>query len=347
MKKWNKREQGITWWRDVSGPKRYIKMLAENVRMGIDVFAIMGLADECFLTVFKDRLNSFNCNFHYEEVDTADYPTQDAFVSYLEALAPGWRMDPLSPFASLANQGYLESFVLIITIQPESVGWMVDAIREFSNNSNGNSGIFIGVLPQGVSVKGIKKRLSIFDLEDYISIFDVQYFALQCLEDARMNEQQRYYTASLAAKIAGYNGIRCAQLSTRYLYEDPRGFLEEESGEDDITTEQLQNASWLDEAIWEAQMQSVLPITERIRRYIVEKYDGVIRKYLPTQDEYGKILNNPTDMELRHLQHYLKPSESKIFSEDDLKSFLCAYNVRNDLSHLKCLDVAKLDEILQ
>ena len=70
-------------------------------------------------------------------------------------------------------------------------------------------------------------------------------------------------------------------------------------------------------------MQHVLPILEDIRRYLVRKYETMIQQILPQQDEYGKELNRPTDLELRHLQHYLR-GQGLFFQEKDDEWFQCA-----------------------
>ena len=68
-----------------------------------------------------------------------------------------------------------------------------------------------------------------------------------------------------------------------------------------------------------------------------------LKKLLPVADEFGKFLNNPWDMELRHLHYY--GGNGKIFSQTDWETLELVYRVRNDLSHLYTVDVDRLEKI--
>lgn len=173
----------------------------------------------------------------------------------------------------------------------------------------------------------------LLDRKHYLYHYDIQYFAMTCLRDTELNLRQQYYAADIIAKIAGMDGRLCLALARQDLYFHPETVIQEQKLSADLVP-----------ILLETQMQHVLPILEDIRRYLVRKYETMIQQILPQQDEYGKELNRPTDLELRHLQHYLR-GQGLFFQEKDDEWFQCAYQARNDISHLNVLPTDQLDKL--
>lgn len=156
---------------------------------------------------------------------------------------------------------------------------------------------------------------------------------MTCLQDTALNLYQRYYTADIIAKIAGTDGRLCLALARQELYSRPETVIQEQQLSVDLRP-----------LLLETQMQHILPILEDVRRYLVQKYKTMIEQILPQKDEYGKELERPTDLELRHLQHYLR-GRGLFFHEKDDNWFQCAYQARNDISHLQVLPTDQLDKL--
>jgi len=173
----------------------------------------------------------------------------------------------------------------------------------------------------------------LLDRKHYLYHYDIQYFAMTCLRDTELNLCQQYYAADIIAKIADMDGRLCLALARQDLYFHPETVIQEQKLSVDLVP-----------ILLETQMQHVLPILEDIRRYLVRKYETMIQQILPQQDEYGKELNRPTDLELRHLQHYLR-GQGLFFQEKDDEWFQCAYQARNDISHLNVLPTDQLDKL--
>lgn len=159
---------------------------------------------------------------------------------------------------------------------------------------------------------------------------------MNCLLDADLNLQQRYYTADIIAKIAGTDGRLCAALACKDMYFHPDDMVRELQTSVDTAA--------LSRILLETQMQHMLPILESIRRYLIEKYNSTIQKILPEKDDYGKKLDVSIDLELRHLHYHAKTGEI-IFSEDDCHWLNLAHAARNEISHLNLLPVEQLDAL--
>ena len=90
-------------------------------------------------------------------------------------------------------------------------------------------------------------------------------------------------------------------------------------------------------------MQFLLPILENLRSRIIEKNFLQLERILPVTDEFGRILEEPYDMELRHLHYY--GGSRQLFQYSDWENLELAYNARNDLSHLRILELSSLEKI--
>ena len=175
-----------------------------------------------------------------------------------------------------------------------------------------------------------------YRLTDFITPYDVQFFAINLLENARLSQTEKLYTATLTAKLAGTSAMLAKNLACAELYIDGERLAEEVFGAD-------YNRRKFERAAWETQIQFALPIVETVREKLIARNLPELKKLLPVTDEFGKTLNNPWDMELRHLHYY--GGNVKVFSQSDWDVLELVYRTRNDLSHLDTIDKERLEKI--
>lgn len=350
-KQWQNPELGMRWWREVSGPRRFMNSLMRQIQDGKCIVTDVSFRDDTFINALEERIGDFNSDIIVEEIDLEDYKTKDEFRDYLRDFNSDWRFTPSdgSFFASMAKGRCLESYIFLIWCDTQSLTWFKQPFLDFCMNCSSNSGQFILLNGEKLLNKGIGERLSgkltVSLLKDFISSYDSQFFAMRCLDDTRMTNEQKYYTAGLISKIAGSDGQLCEELADERLYKDPKDVIESKMAIDSRIADRVPTSAKIEEVIWEAQMQCALPITEHIRRYLVEKYEKEIQSILPQRDEYGNQIMISQDMELRHLQHYLRSNGRTPFDSTDDTMFKLAYNVRNEISHLNILEADELNNL--
>ena len=142
----------------------------------------------------------------------------------------------------------------------------------------------------------------------------------------------------MTSKLAGTSAIVAKNLSVSDLYYNGIEVAKEVLSEDFAGHK-------FDRAVWETQIQFVLPIVETVREKLIAHNLVALKKLLPVADEFGKFLENPWDMELRHLHYY--GGNDKVFSQMDWDMLELVYRVRNDLSHLDIIDVERLEKIFK
>ena len=328
MNKWDT-EEGETWWRKVSGPKEYLKQVESLIRNGKCVLLQMEDVDTTFFQILRDRLLRSDSSLTFTVMDTAGCASSTDFLAALvRELGPRCTPGFLDPYGDIIKSGILAHRILQVTIPEGFPEWIKKVIDGFSKVSEaGNeSMIFLSSNPPDTDIcKTVR-------LEEFVSSYDIQFFALHCLGPFETEDSKGAYIAQLVSNLVGLDSRLAARLAGYSLYADPVSCYKgkEESGK-------LLSDDRIQEAIWEAQIRFVLPITEKFRRYIIKKYEDTIVRCLPADDDFGNRLEVPQDMELRHLQHFLRGKD------DDL--FKVAYNARNDLSHLGILSSDILDRL--
>lgn len=135
---------------------------------------------------------------------------------------------------------------------------VIDGFSKVSEAGNGSM-IFLSSNPPDTDIcKTVR-------LEEFVSSYDIQFLALHCLGPFETEDSKGAYIAQLVSNLVGLDSRLAARLAGYSLYADPVSCYKgkEESGK-------LLSDDRIQEAIWEAQIRFVLPITEKFRRYIIK-----------------------------------------------------------------------------
>ena len=318
------------WWDRVPGARRFMKMLGreaeKNAALAVDI-------DESelegFLAIFTDEFQRRNYSSVIERLSLTAGESADEFVTALvERFEPHYMPDLLSGsmMTDVARKRILSGYVLMVKVEGRA-SWLSEVINDFNRVEDSGKGtiiFFTSELPAQFT----------FRLTDFITPYDVQFFAINLMESARLNQTEKLYTAALTAKLAGTSPRLAKKFARAELYADGRRLVVEVPG---------YRQRDYDRAVWETQIQFALPIVETVREKLIARNLSELKKLLPVTDEFGKELRDAWDMELRHLHYY--GGNVKVFSQSDWDILEMVYRARNDLSHLDVLDRDQLDKI--
>lgn len=236
-----------------------------------------------------------------------------------------------SPYKELIETGCIAHHLIYLEIDQKK-DWAIQVMKMFSELSSQGNGVIVCLVPTLSMLEGIG-RLKRVSLGSYLSIYNLQYFALQCLGNFETRDSKGMYIAQIAAKLSEANGLLCAELAKPDLFSDPVKVCR--NLPDDV----------VEKAVWETQIQIFLPIIEGIRRYLITNYSLKIQNLLPRTDEFGSDIEKPGEMELRHLQFYGRKPHARFFDSADDEWFKLAYNSRNELTHLHLLTVEAMNSL--
>ena len=325
-------EELDSWWYTVPGARRFTGEIMDAVNKNCAVAAHLPQEDESgFIQILTEKIQRKFISLTVEAFDFDGAGDIEDFVDTLtRQFAPNFRRDFTkdSPFEDLAQQNSLAGYAIIIRLE-KKVNWLAAAVTDFNRNIIGEGGVLIFVTTEENPPPNITR------LSDFLTPYDIQFFAFNLLENARLTSQQKLYTATLAAKLSKQSALMAKNLAKTELYTLGFDFVKSVLPQFD---EKIFNR-----AVWECQTQFLLPILENLRSQLIEKNFLQLKRILPVADEFGRILEEPYDMELRHLHHY--GGSRQIFQYGDWENLELAYNARNDLSHLKILELSPLEKI--
>ena len=321
-----------SWWRMVPGARRFTNATAEAVDKNCAVAAHVPASDlSGFVQQLEQKISGRHVSTIVEFFRYNDRGDMEDFVSALtEKLASNFFRDFTndSPMADLAHNNIFGGYAVIVELS-QKLNWLTSAVTDFNRNSAHSTGSIIFVTSED------NPSPSLTRLSDYLTPYDVQFFAINLLENAQMSTQEKLYTSTLAAKLAGQSAVLAKNLAKPELLIEGIDFVKRIAPNLD--------AKLFHRAIWECQTQFLLPTLEQLRERLIEKNFTRLKNILPVRDEFGKELKDPWDMELRHLHFYV--GGSLRFTPDDWDTLELAYHARNELSHLMTIEIQRLERL--
>ena len=326
-------EELESWWRTVPGARHFMNIAMNTIEKNNSVALHLAKVDsEGFIQMLKEKIRRRYLNIILEEFEYNGAGDMEDFVNALtERYAPNFLRDFTkdSAMEDLARQNLFGGYVVIVKLAKDFKK-LTAAVSTFNRVANNQSGAFIFVSNQK------NPSPSMARLADFLTPYDVQFFAINLLDNVRLSTLQKIYTATLVAKLAGHSAIIAKNLATTELFNDGADFVKK-------IIPNFDEKIYL-QAVWECQVQYILPILEQVRGRLIEKNFRQLKNILPVKDEFGKIITDPWDMELRHLHFY--GGNAMLFHMNDWENLELAYHARNLISHLEILDREQIDKIL-
>lgn len=195
----------------------------------------------------------------------------------------------------------------------------------------------------------IKKGISLLSYDTRIGTFDVFVFYLLTASMTNESIYMKQYLAELVTAVIGTDielGSYC--VNNNYY----KGFLNEPFNQlcDIVKKERRSNgeefkmiisAQDIEKSIWNAQIKVIFPLIEDYREYFIEKYSEQITPLLPHKLSCGEEYIVPNDVEIGPLCYWVK-NEMVIISEDEKRRLNLFRDTRNDLAHLRILNIDRM-----
>ena len=325
-------EELDSWWRTVPGARHFTNIAMEAVEKNSAVALHLPKVDaDGFIQTFCEKIQRRYLSLIVEifEYDGAG-DVEDFVTALTEKFSPNFLRDFTtdSPMEDVAKQNLFGGYVFIVKLEHKLKN-LPDAVSDFNKAAKNQSGAFIFISSEENPPPSMTR------LSDFLSPYDVQFFAINLLDNARLTQQEKIYTATLTAKLAGHSPILAKNLATAELFTDGADFAKKIIPDFD---ERI-----FSRAVWECQVQYLLPILEEVRGRLIEKNFRALKNLLPVKDEFGKIISDPWDMELRHLHFY--GGIARIFQLNEWENLELAYLSRNLISHLEIIEKDQIEKI--
>lgn len=324
-------EDRDTWWRTIPGARRFLNIAYEAFDKKNAVALHLPVDPEGFVSALELKIRRKSASSLVERFSYTLGGDVENFVDALKRkFAPDFVRNLMrAPLEDLAIQNPFKGYAAIIVTLENEAPWLPDAVRDFNRKAKNFSTALIFVTTEENPPPNITR------LSDYLTPYDVQFFAMNFLETAALSARKKMYTAALAEKLSARKPLLVKNLARAELYSYGFEFV--------LTILPHFDERIYRRAVWECQVQFLLPTLERIREWLIQKCAPLLCDILPKQDEFGTFLSEPFDMELRHLFYY--GGRQHVFQQDDWALLELAYNARNDLSHLKTIELWELERL--
>lgn len=321
-----------SWWRTVPGARHFTNVAMEAVEKNSAVALHLSKFDvDGFIQTFQEKIQRRYLSSIVEIFEYNDAGDMEDFVNALtEKFAPNFLRDFTkdSPMEDIAKQNLFSGYVFIIKLKNKLKN-LPAAVSDFNKATKNQGGTFIFVSSEENPPPSMAR------LADFLTPYDVQFFAINLLDNARLTQQEKIYTATLTAKLAGNSPILAKNLATAELFSEGAEFAKKIIPNFD---ERI-----FSRAVWECQVQYLLPILEEVRGRLIEKNFRSLKSLLPVKDEFGKIISDPWDMELRHLHFF--GGNARTFQLNEWENLELAYSTRNLISHLEIIEKDQIEKI--
>ena len=325
-------EELYSWWHTVPGARHFINAVAEAADKNCAIAAHLPKVDtEGFLQILENKIRRRHVSLIVEIFNYNGKGDLEDFTAELtERFAPNFLRDFTedSPLTDLARQNVFSGRSIIVQLK-NKFPHLTSAVADFNKKNSDTSGSIIFVTSEDNPPPSLTR------LSDFLTPYDVQFFAINLLENSKLSAQEKLYTSTLAAKLSGQSAILAKNLATAELFSSGIDFVKKIIPPCDERN--------FFRAVWECQVQFLLPTLEQVRGRLIEKNFRRLKNILPVKDEFGKIITDPWDMELRHLHYY--GGNAMLFQNNVWEILELAYRARNDLSHLEILDTPRVEKI--
>ena len=282
------------WWLRVPGARRFLSAMTTEAELNRAIVVDIDEIDlDGFISVFTDIIQRRNYSTVLERLELNNPIELDDFITDLAIkFDPNYVPDLMSDsmIMDVASKEVLRGYIIFVKMNVE-VNWLANLVTDFNKVETPDKGTLIFLtsddMPSQITMKS----------KDYILPYDVQFFAFNILEDTRLSQTEKMFTATLTSKIAGTSAIIAKNLASPELFFNGKALAAEVLGENF-------NPHKFNRALWETQIQFALPIVETVRENLIDKHYIELKNLLPVADEFGKNLDDPWDMELRHLHFY-------------------------------------------
>ncbi len=190
-----------------------------------------------------------------------------------------------------------------------------------------------------------KKGIMLTSFDDVINEYDRFVFCMLAASSVNEKSSIKKYLSELISNVIGNNVELCEKVVNGYgaFLSNPYQFVSESF---DGPTSFSKTEADVVHDVWLSQVRIVYPILEDFREIFVKKHRKDISRNLPITSSSGEIYCEPEEVELGTLR-FLADNHKIALSAEELETLTRHTKARNDLSHLKTLDISTVRLILE
>jgi len=339
------------WWEEIPGPRSIMNSISGALESGGSV--ILNTFETPWLkTLYHGVCKDLEKNHRIfaRDLDARDNPgkepgmyileqfgQRDDINNYLEGVSP-----PLPAY--IKQRGFLkESLLLVSHIEEEERPGWADFVTKYKSGDIHNGVFLLEVKGKGRSLgPGVSSRVVTIDPREKISIYDILSFTMLLASQLQVHEIWKQYIVWLTSLFFEHD----IEALSRFF----QGPVLKSSTPAEILQaieDRVQDKELFNHAAWQAQLQIIFPLVEKLRVQIIQQHLEAIRATLEQYDcEYcGKRIEDPLDAELGFIV-FLAGNRWLDLSPEDYYDVNFLRECRNNLAHMDLCSAHEIDHII-
>ena len=338
-----------TWWSEVSGPSRFIDAATDTVAS--QKSCILALPKEIpfeeeFYLLLQSRLESELAGQEVEILESVSGYVADFFLNVYcrKELRVAFRPKPgytAAKFLAEAETSIMHGrgFIVRIQDQAEFREWS-SFVSEYASSvpQKITPAVFLLAVQDDSPPKAVR-GLKHIDFKEYSSQFDAYAYSAIRASDISERNSIKTYLADLASSLSGGNVEKAEKAIYVYreFLDDPVKFAVKHFC---VADEDL-----LRKKVWESQLRCIFPRIETFRRDFIEEHEKEINIHLGgIVNAFGEPYENTGDVEVQTLFYMVRKGFLQL-ERDEYEELKLYYTARNELAHLKVLDIETIRTI--
>lgn len=340
------------WWEQVPNSRAFADTIFDSVSEGKNTVLISkcGLPwYDFFYAKLKDCFRQRNASKVIEELSNIGNPGEYLLNKYCKpekraAYRPG---KSFASFFASSEDIVIHDRLFWVRLNDDSLldTWMTfisDYVKERGKGKKQASFLIECVTDKVINSK---KGITVASFDDSISEYDRFVFCMLAASSVNEKGDMKKYLSELISNVIGNNVELCEKVICDY-----RAFLSNPyavvSKSIDDSTPFSKTEDEVAHDIWLSQVRIVYPVLEDYREGFVKKHRRDISRNLPISSSSGEIYSAPEDVELGTLR-FLADNWKITLTAEEHGALILHTQARNDLSHLKSIDISEVRKILE
>lgn len=190
-----------------------------------------------------------------------------------------------------------------------------------------------------------RKGITVTSFEDSISEYDRFVFCMLAASSVNEKGNIKKYLSELISNVIGNNVELCEKVICDYrtFLSNPYSVVSKFIGDSNLFSKTENEVA---HDVWLSQVRIVYPVLEDFREGFVKKHWRDISRNLPISSSSGESYAEPADVELGTLR-FLADNWKITLTAEEHDVLILHTQARNDLSHLKSIDLSTVRKILE
>lgn len=348
------------WWNHITKAHKFFEDIVETAVKGSSMLLSLPASvpwKETLIEMIGERLQLENPKNAFQKISCPkEEPGEYLLTNYCKKeirLKYRYGMSYAQFLGACQETVLNDRYIWISDVSKEKCEEWLEFIEEYNKNVvNKTPAIFILEINEEGMERKAKKGIKTIAFNQNIGNYDKYAFCALAASETNCKEYLRPYLAELVSILCSEDVELCAECVENGIeflknpYQTIKRIIETDVRSNGEEYQFNKTEKEMESLIWEVQLKTVFPLIEKYRKHQISAYTEIITRELPIRNGYGQDINEPEEVEIGVLYYLIGKSSIKI-SEKEYQELKDYRNARNNLAHMKILELGTVEQILK